>query len=34
MRPLPQKGRCHQIVVKGPLQLVREEGLEKPYSKL
>ncbi|MFQ6653993.1 hypothetical protein Gotur_025133 [Gossypium turneri] len=34
MRPLPQKGRCHPIVVKGPYQLVREEGLKTPSSKL
>ncbi|MFQ6664557.1 hypothetical protein Gotur_031629 [Gossypium turneri] len=36
MRLLPQKGRCHQMLmlVKGPYQLVREEELEKPSSKL
>ncbi|MFQ6651762.1 hypothetical protein Gotur_023961 [Gossypium turneri] len=36
MRPLPQKGRCHQmlILVKGPFQLVRKEGLEEPSFKL
>ena len=32
--PAPVEGTCHQIVVKGPLQLVREKGLEKPSSKL
>ncbi|MFQ6652202.1 hypothetical protein Gotur_024180 [Gossypium turneri] len=36
MCPLPQKGWCHLMLmlVKGSLQLVREEGLEKPFSKL
>ncbi|MFQ6651757.1 hypothetical protein Gotur_023959 [Gossypium turneri] len=36
MRPLSQKGLCHQMLmlVKGPYQLVREEELEKPSSKL
>ncbi|MFQ6656639.1 hypothetical protein Gotur_026659 [Gossypium turneri] len=36
MSPLLQKGRCHQMLmlVKGPLQLIKEEGLEKPSSML